>query len=101
MKIIDRIKWWLRKACDQRFVIVVHYHDGTSRHLKWSEYHCHSHVKVQDLIVHNHPLAQFDGLPEHTPVLNFFHAELLAFRLNHFRTPSFAELVSYGVERIH
>lgn len=99
MKIIDKIKRYFRKHADQRFVIHVVSSDGTHRLLKWSEFNL---PKVgTGLTTHGKMDEAGASLYPDSPVLNYFDAELLAFRLNRMRSRSFVHAFSYTTHRIH
>lgn len=109
MKIIAKIKRYFRRHRDQRFIIHVVSSNGEHRRLKWSEFllpKVGAGLNPTNLCeVLASGVLTLDTDTEHditdSPVLNYFEAELLAFRLNRMRSRSFVHAFSYETHRVH
>lgn len=108
-KFIKWVRRYFRKHRDQRFIIHVVGSDGFRRRLKWSEFVL---PKVGTGLTATNAaeytasgVITCDADTEHditdTPILNYFDAELLAFRLNRMRSKSFVHAFSYETHRVH
>lgn len=107
MSIIDKIKRYFRKHADQRFIIHVVSSDGYRRCLKWTEFNISKVGTGLHPLTIEQEVAQFGTILGHdedersSPILNYYEAELLAFRLNHMRSRSFVHAFSYETHRIY
>lgn len=105
--LIAKIKRYFRKHADQRYIIHVVCSDGTHRALKWSEFNIpkvgtglHPLTVTQEAELFG-TLLLYGTDDSTSPILNYFEAELLAFRLNRMRSNSFVHVFSYATHRIH
>lgn len=106
MNIIDKIRRYFRRHADQRFIIHVVSSNGSRRCLKWTEFNIpkvgtglHPLTIEQETALFGTLLVHADDLG--SPILNYYEAELLAFRLNHMRSRSFVAAFSYETHRVH